>query len=171
MRALADGLLRAAVAGPVRRAAEEGLVWRWKGEAEARQRLVAEHARGLAEWVVGVMVQTAVRGVGREELERKDMRREVLRGWRVGAERRRVNRLEEEERRKRFREVAGQIGVGPEVGDEVGEDSMSVSSSRLRGLTLGQPAGAPGRSKMEQALAKKVESVSQTAPLPLRKTC
>lgn len=155
---LADDLLQAAVAGPVRRAAEEGLVWRWKEEAQTRQRLVAEHARGLADWVVGSIVHGAVRRMARDEAEMQESIRTVLRGWRVGAQRRKVRRLEEEERRRKFKLVAGEIGVGPEYEAGDVDDAVSVSSSRLRGLTLGQPSA--GRKKGEHSLASKVESVS-----------
>ena len=154
---LADFVVRAAVAGPVRRAAEDGLAWRWKEEQLTRQRLVAEYARGLAEWVVGMTVHAATRRVGREEVEQRETKRSVLEGWRVGAERRKVRKLEEEERRRRFKVVAMDIGVGPKYDGEDVDDGVSVSSSRLRGLTLGQ--AGPDRARAENSLATKIETV------------
>ncbi|ORY76935.1 hypothetical protein BCR35DRAFT_353301 [Leucosporidium creatinivorum] len=162
---LTDELLRYVVQFPVRRAVELALKERWERVRQHQQEGRRILTQRLTSELVGEAVRREVRRLAIEAARERTLLKELLAEWRVRTVQSQERRAAEEERRKRFGEVAGEIGVGPswEEGEEEMDDEdvggLDMSSLSIeRGGSLAHGEGAAKADRSMAARLKQAES-------------
>lgn len=168
VKALLDELMQQATKVPARRAAEQGLKDHWgrvlKEEARQRTRFIQVAVLGL----VDDLVKTAVRRqVGEVVLSaRNDARllRRFFDKWRDATDEELERGAREQERSRRFEEVASEIGTGPAWGiSRTQEDEDAGFGLDLKSLEVSLMAvdvGGANGDDLDRLMAQNVEKVS-----------
>lgn len=165
VKALLDELMQQATKVPARRAAEQGLKDHWgrvlKEEARQRTRFIQVAVLGL----VDDLVKTAVRRqVGEVVLSaRNDARllRRFFDKWRDATDEELERGAREQERSRRFEEVASEIGTGPAWGiSRTQEDEDAGFGLDLKSLEVSLMAvdvGGANGDDLDRLMAQNVE--------------